>query len=184
MKENDLRIYLPDENIQESGYLEAMLNNFSASYKLYWFRGIFREVLNGKKEMTYKRVVARMIAAAWFPVLYYHLSLGFSDKLTEAVSYVHENLGISQEKREEYLTDYICSSQDSNLLQMIGNLTNMVPTRLIRPFYEQLVNEKRVKDKSFNDSKMDRFIRECNESYQGDVLYRIEEKEDACRINF
>lgn len=179
MKENELHIGLPEANIRESGYLEAMLNNFSASYKLYWFRGIFREVLNGNRKMSFKKVVARMIAAAWYPVLYYHLSLGFSDRLAEAISYVHDGLHVPQDKKEEYLTEYIYESRDQRLLQMIGNLTNMVPTRLIRPFYEQLVSEKRIQDKSFSDSQMDRFIRECNDTYQGDVLYRIEEREGA-----
>jgi hypothetical protein len=176
---DELSLYLPEENIKESGYLEAMLNNFSASYKLYWFRGIFKEILDGRKNMSYKRVVARMIAAAWFPVLYYHLSLGFSDKLTEAISYICEEMGIPRERNEDLLVEDICESEDPKLLQMISNLTNMVPTRLIRPFYEQTINEKKVSDSTFNDSKIDHFIRECNESYTSDALYKIEDSKNA-----
>jgi len=165
--------YLSELNTRESGYLEAMLNNFSASYKLYWFRGIFKEVLNGTREMSYKRVVARMIAATWFPVLYYHLSLGFSDKLAEAVSYLHEKLGVSQDETEDNIIRFICSSRDKKLLFMMNGLTDMVPTRLIRPFYEQNINTKRAEDSSFKDGKIDAFIRECNETQYDDALYRI-----------
>lgn len=36
---------MPKADIVESGLLNRMLSNFSASYKVYWFKGIFTEVV-------------------------------------------------------------------------------------------------------------------------------------------
>ena len=96
----DISDILPQSDIVEAGYLNRMLDNFSASYKIYWFKGIFTEVMKGKSEIAYKRIVACMIAAAWYPVVYYKLSLGFSDKLADVILYLHKELGIVRDEKE------------------------------------------------------------------------------------
>lgn len=35
-------------------YLEDMLDIFSASYKLYWFKGIFAEIMQGNTHISFK----------------------------------------------------------------------------------------------------------------------------------
>ena len=126
---------LPASDTVESGYLESMLDKFSSSYKLYWFKGIFTEIRKGKRILEYKRLVARMIAAAWYPVVYFNLSLGHSDKLADAIWYIHKELKIAREEQEEKIVEFVYSSNDKLLLKKVKDFTNMVPCQLIRPFY-------------------------------------------------
>ena len=116
----DISGILPQSDIVEAGYLNRMLDNFSSSYKIYWFKGIFTEVMNGKSEIPYKRIVACMIAAAWYPVVYYKLSLGFSDKLADVILYLHNDLSVAREEKEEQIIEFVCESQDQKLIKMIG----------------------------------------------------------------
>ncbi len=61
---------LPKSEKVEARKLEQLLSyeNLVASYKIYWFLGIYKEILEGNKEITFKRIVCRMIANAWYPL--------------------------------------------------------------------------------------------------------------------
>ncbi len=50
--------------------------------------------------LEYNLVVARMIAVALYPVVFYNLSLGNSDKLGDAIWYLHDELHINWEESE------------------------------------------------------------------------------------
>lgn len=149
---------LPKSEIVEAGYLEKMLDNFASSYKLFWFRGIYIEIRKGNRTMDYKRVVARMIAAAWYPVVFYKLSLGVTDKLADAVWYLYKELHINREEKEEKIVEFICESQDKKLLKMIHDFTKLVPYRLIRPFYQREIDYERRRDVNFYDGKVNPII--------------------------
>ena len=162
---------LPKSEIVEAGYLEKMLDNFASSYKLFWFRGIYIEICKGNRTMDYKRVVARMIAAAWYPVVFYKLSLGVSDKLADAIWYLHRELHIDREEKEEKLVEFICENQDKKLLKMIHNFTNLVPYRLIRPFYQREIDYERRNDITFYDGKVNPIIEYYNKKDKNNALY-------------
>lgn len=174
---------LPQSDIVESGLLSGMLSHFSASYKMYWFKGIFVEVVyKNKAQISYKRIVARMIAAAWYPVVYYKLSLGHADKLAEAIHYVHDFLKISREEKEENIVDFICECTDPKLNKMINDFTSNVPYRLIRPFYqEQLANEKKT-NPEYREHMTDSLIEQFNRNDKS-AFYMLHDKEKYLTVS-
>lgn len=162
---------LPKSEIVESGYLNSMFQKRSSSYKFFWLKGIITEVLEGNREITYKRLVARMMAAAWYPVIYYKLSLGHSDKLAEAIAYVHQHLGIKRDEKQDVIVSVICESHDKTLLKWIGHFTNLVPFRLISLFYQREIEYERKHDPSFYDGKINNIIEKYNRNDQNHALY-------------
>lgn len=183
MEKRDIGLTLPESEIVESGYLESMLENFATSYKLFWFRGIFTEIIKGNTEMTYRRIVARMIAAAWYPVNYYNLSLGVSDKLSDAIRYLHTDLAVAKEIHEDALVAFIEESEDKCLWKMINGFTGMVPYRLIRPFYETEIQSQKKADMTFRDAQVNALIERCNRSDDGAAFYRMDKKNRTLTVS-
>lgn len=183
MERRDVSGILPKSEIVESGYLESMLGNFSTSYKLFWFRGIFTEIIKGNTEISYRRIVARMIAAAWYPVNYYNLSLGVFDKLSDAIRYLHTELGVAKEIREDALVTFIEESGDKRLWKMIKGFTGMVPYRLIRPFYEREIEYQKKTDMTFRDAGVNAFIEHCNRNDDGDAFYRLDRENGKLTVS-
>ncbi len=173
---HDITEVLPQSDIVEAGYLNRMLDNFSSSYKIYWFKGIFTEVMEGKSAISYKKIVARMIAAAWYPVVYFKLSLGYSDKLADVILYLHKDLGVAREEKEQKIIEFVCDSQDKKLLKMIANMTNMVPYRLIRPFYQREIDYEKKTRTDFMDYQINALIEACNRTDREPALYRLDDK--------
>lgn len=171
MAEYNISEMLPKSEIVEAGFLESMLNNFSSSYKLFWFKGIFTEVLKGNCRIEYKRIVARMIAAAWYPVVFYNLSLGYSDKLADAIEYLHKELHVKREEKEEKIVEFICNSTDPKVVRMVDEFTSMVSFRLIRPFYQREIEYERKHDLYFHDGKINRLIETLNKNDKNNALY-------------
>ena len=182
-KKKNIDSLLPKSDIVESGYLNSMLYNFSASYKIYWFKGIFAEVMKGNFQIPYRRIVARMIASAWYPVVYYKLSLGHSDKLSDAILYIHHDLGVAREEKEERIVTIICENQDKRLNKMISDFTNMVPYRLIRPFYQRQLDYERKHDFYFNDAKINGFIEKYNRNDFGNAFYVLNNAEGYLTVS-
>lgn len=56
---------LPKSDLVNSSILERLLDEgLTTSYKLFWFSGIFNEIINGSQVISYKKIVNRMIASA------------------------------------------------------------------------------------------------------------------------
>ncbi|MDD3205915.1 MAG: HNH endonuclease domain-containing protein [Lachnospiraceae bacterium] len=174
---------LPKSEIVESGYLNSMLNNFTASYKMYWFKGIFTEIMKGKSQIAYRRIVARMIASAWYPVVYYKLSLGHSDKLADTILYIHKELGVAREEKEEKIVEFVCESQDKKLSKMIKDFTNMVPYRLIRPFYQRELDRERKVNVDFADYKINAMIEQYNRDDDGHAFYILNDQDEFLTVS-
>lgn len=174
---------LPQSEIVEAGYLEAMLQHFAASYKLFWLKGIYTEIMKGNRQLEYKRVVARMIAAAWYPVVYFNLNLGHADLLADTIYYVHNVLGVKREEQEETIVSFICESKDRELLKQIKNFTSMVPFRLIRPFYQRELEYEKKVDHTFNDGKVNFLIEKYNKQDHNNALYSMNREEQVLTIS-
>lgn len=162
---------LPVSEKIESSYLERMLENLAASYKLYWFQGIFEEVKKGNCEMSFRRIISRMIASAWYPVVYFNLNLGVNDKLTDVIQYVHKELGIPRDEKQDKLITFIEESRDSGLNRMIKALTSYVPFRLIRPFYQNEIGELLRQDYTLKEANVNSLIERYNKQDSYKSLY-------------
>lgn len=179
----ELSHILPQSEVIEAGYLESMLDNFASSYKLYWFKGIFAEILLGNRMLKYKNIVARMIASAWYPVVFYNLSLGYSDKLADAIWYIHDNLHVDREEKEEKIYDFICHSDDKILLKKIKDFTNMVPYRLIRPFYQRELEYEKKVDMQYGDWKANAIIERYNRQDHNNAFYILDRMNEQLTVS-
>ncbi|MCY6957207.1 HNH endonuclease domain-containing protein [Clostridium brassicae] len=170
---------LPSSERVEARKLEQMLSyeNLVASYKIYWFIGIYKEILEGNKKISFKRIVCRMIANAWYPLLQYHLSFGFFDKLHEVILYASSRYGFDSNIKEKEIIDRLEEDDDKELSRRIKVFYNMVPYRLIAPFF---VEELR----GLKDGKKNRIIENLSNEKE-DALYKIvsENRERKIIIN-
>lgn len=92
VEEKDYMIELPfDENINIR-ILENVFDDMTNSYKIFWFLGVFEEIINNKITMTFKEVVARMIVKAWYPLLNYNLNFGPQDQMSKNVKKYIRNI--------------------------------------------------------------------------------------------
>ncbi|MGB4661271.1 MAG: HNH endonuclease domain-containing protein [Mobilitalea sp.] len=165
---------LPKSDIVESGYLENMLKNLSTSYKLFWFKGILHEIMVGEKELEFNKVVARMIAAAWYPVVFFNLSLGIADKLADTVWYICDTFDIPREESEDKIVEFILQCKDKKLAKMIKDFTDFVPYRLIRPFYQREIEYERKNDIYFKDGKVNGIIEKYNKNDLNNAFYILD----------
>lgn len=170
-------MWLPQSTKVDAAMFQRMLEDKSASYKLFWLYGIYKEVLAGNQEITFRRIVSRMLSLAWYPVTEYHLHLGYSDKIEETIMVVKKYASIKNTDSPEAIANIIEQMEQTELNPMLGNLAKMVPYRLIHTFYK---NE--VKSLKLDGNPLHRKIEELS---QGDDsgFYRIYTKEKKIFIN-
>lgn len=163
-----MEIKLPYDNNLRINKLEKLLDEkvTVASYKLFWFDAILKEIRVGNKEITFKRLACRMIATAWYPLVEFKLSFGVHDNLGEVINKIKNRYEINKNPKEEDLIEFLENKTDKEVEKDILNLCNMVPYRLLSPFYE---NQLKGLDKSHKNRKI---INLSNED-QGS-LYKID----------
>lgn len=170
---------------------ETMLNEmldpskFTTSYKIMWFYAIYKEILNGHKKASIKKLSAIMVSAAYYPIEQENLNFGKQDKLSDITFYIKNNFKIDTLENEDYICGYIMGSNDEKLNEMISKLGKYVPYRLIRPFYDDFIKEKEEKmDKKMPDAHINKFVQELNEKKNDiDVLYKINKNDDIIEFS-
>lgn len=138
-------INLPQDHYVDIEILERLLDysNLTTSYKIFWFYGIYKEIICGNQRIPFRRIVCRMISSAWYPLLEYHLHFGVSDKLNTIVTLIHEKYSVRSDINEEELLAFLAEIEDKEIEDKINNFYKYVPYRLIAPFFsDQLVGKK------------------------------------------
>ena len=110
--------------------LAAVFDSTTESYKFFWFGAILERIINGEDSVRFSSLVNDMIAAAWYMVSEYHLSLGPSDTMEKLI---HELQGISPLKSSDPVnvrTDYLETCDSVLLKKRKLTLINEVPYRL------------------------------------------------------
>lgn len=167
---------LPQESSIDINLLERMQEeNIVTSYKLFWFRGIFKEIINQNKEITFRKIVCRMISEAWYPLIEYHLNFGAIDMLYDICMLIHKKYNIESNVSENKLLGFLEDVNDKEVEKGIRSLYNMVPYRLLAPFF---VGE----FKEIADHRRNKKIAELSHS-RDDVFYKINDKEKSITIN-
>lgn len=147
-----------------------------ASYKMYWLLGILEEVNIGNKEITFKRIISRMIIGAWYPTLQFKLYFGQFDNLKTPINYLHQKYGLKATSKPHEILDIIEKANDKELNKMIKDLTNMVPYRLLSPFFENEL-------KGLVDSKRNSAIIDASQNHKGCLYKIIKDKEDKIVVS-
>lgn len=117
---------VPKSNNVDSRTFSRLLDDDKvvASYKMYWLFGILEEVSLGNTEIEFSRIVARMIVAAWYPIMQYKLSFGVFDNLKRPVNYVALKYGFTSNCDESELLKFLCESEDKELKKMMRDLSS------------------------------------------------------------
>ena len=165
---------LPDSpglNIQA---LEQTLHPryLTTSYKLYWFSALLNEVAINPacNSVPFTRMVARMVAIAWYPIVQFRLFFGVYDQLQELVDYLRRHDEFSQVRSQDENVRMIEKRLpvDAELRQRIEWFFRFVPFRFLTPFYAgQLVR--------LPDHQRNRRIAELADDDHG--VYRIRQSE-------
>ena len=169
-----------------SSRLELMLSHFTASYKLYWLRGIFDEALAGSTVVPLRRVAARMVALAWYPVTYFRLNLGATDQLASAVTRAHEACGLPDDANEAKVLKAVLESKDAVLNRRLDELCKYVPNRLVRPFYADRLNEERARQQLSSyrfEQVVDKLLAELNSQTDTGTPYRFVDEGRALELD-
>ena len=167
---------LPRETSIDVNLLERMQEeNIVTSYKLFWFRGIFKEIISQNKDIRFRRIVCRMIAEAWYPLIEYHLNFGAIDMLYDLCTLIHKKYEIDSNISQHKLLEFLEDLNDKEVERGIRSLYNMVPYRLLAPFF---VGE----FKGIPDHRRNKKIAELS-NLKEDVFYKIDDKNKAITIN-
>lgn len=107
-----------------------------ATYKFYWFIGILDlYIKNGTTKINIWDIMIEMVANAWYPICYFHLSFGKSESLYEAILKMQKEfdlpINISVSDLRTWLHQNI---SDRRVIAMMKFLQLNVPYRFLRPW--------------------------------------------------
>lgn len=115
----------------------------SASYKPLWLMGILEEVKKGNQKIDFKTIGCHMVSKVWYPILHCKLSFGYQDSLPKIVINLNNKLAIKPDEKVNHIFNTLMEMEEKELLKEIKVLFDMVPYRLLSPFYK-------IEDKNFN----------------------------------
>lgn len=166
-----------------SARLERMLSSMTNSYKIYWLKAYIDEVLDGAGEITFRRMTARMVADAWYPVNYFHLSLGLQDQLGRAVACCKRELGLGDAVAADDIVAAVASSENSEVRKSVDMLCTYVPYRLIRLFYEDELASVREREGKLLDRMVNPAVIECNRTDSNGAPYVFSQSGDSIVVD-
>lgn len=156
-----------------------IFSDMTTSYKIYWFKGIFDEILEGKKEISFKEVACRMVSQAWYPLNIYYINLGVEDKLYEITDKIKKRLGISNNITQKDLYNLLLLNTDSEVNKSYNKLYRYAPHRLLTPFFKAELDKLKVKNKEYlKDKLLKEFLLKDNNS-----IYKLDYKNQIININ-
>lgn len=168
-------IELPFDEDIDIRMLENIFDDMTNSYKIFWFLGLFEEVIAKKKVVSFKEVVARMIVKAWYPLLTYNLSFGPQDQIAKNIKKIFNDHIKDKEISKFQLYEELCSTENRDLESLMKEFYRYVPYRLLRVFYK---NELR----GAKDGVINKCIEELAKN-DNRVLYRINSNKKQIYIN-
>ena len=125
---------LPISNEIDSTMFSKMILKKTASYKLYWLYAIIEEIIYGNEEITFHRLVCRMISLAWYPVREYHLNFGFFDQLGNIINLIAERKIVQNNELPTRILDIVENVEDKEICAKIVELYDNVPYKLLSAF--------------------------------------------------
>ena len=115
--------------------LERIFDSTTNSYKIYWFLGVFKEIAFKHKTVSFRRIILRMVAGAWYSVTQYNLALGFSDIVYKLIKLLHKKYNLDSNITEIQLINFLEEINDIEVEKCIKDLMKYVPYRLLTPFF-------------------------------------------------
>ncbi|MBS4782454.1 MULTISPECIES: HNH endonuclease domain-containing protein [Clostridium] len=171
--------YVPYSNEVDYATFSRVLSDSKvvATYKMYWLLGLLDEAAMGNVEISFRKLISRMITYAWYPILAYKLSFGLCDNLVKVVNYIADTYNLGSNYNEKKLLEFIYNNEDKTLTKMMKDLTYNVPYRFLSPFFQD-----KLKGET---TKLEKIIEELSKESKTCVysIYRNEDNESYIRIN-
>lgn len=171
--------YVPYSNEVDYATFSRVLSDSKvvATYKMYWLLGLLDEAAMGNVEISFRKLISRMITYAWYPILAYKLSFGLCDNLVKVVNYIADTYNLGSNYDEKKLLEFIYNNEDKTLTKMMKDLTYNVPYRFLSPFFQD-----KLKGET---TKVEKIIEELSKESKTCVysIYRNEDNESYIRIN-
>lgn len=140
----------------------SVFNKTTATYKFYWFISLMEiHVKEGRTEMSFWHIIARMIANVWYPVFYFRLSLGKLDSLYSVTTEIQKLTGIPIDADKEFIYNTVIAQLDNKeVYKQLKVLSKNVPYWFMTPWLK-VQNAKEVE--------------EISRTFTNDCLYAIYE---------
>lgn len=127
---------IPQSDFLTTKNLSQVFNNTTATYKFYWFLSILQ--MHNEEEsfrMSVWDLAIRMVANAWFPIHYFHLSFGLMDSLQKIVTELQWETGLPMDARKEDVIACLTANLDKPAIKnLLKTLTLNVPYRFLSPW--------------------------------------------------
>lgn len=127
-----------------------MLDNNSQCYKFYWLEALVELLIKeGKNEISYFEAASEMIVNAWYTVSEYHLHMGSmfgnesKNAIERAVNLLQQKSGLESNANRDDVLEAIGSNRP-DLEQIMKQMTDDVPYRLLSPFVSELKGNDRI----------------------------------------
>ena len=127
---------IPQSDFLSTKNLSRVFNNTTATYKFYWFQSLLQmHNEEGIYRMNVWDLVIRMVANAWFPIHYFHLSFGSMDSLHRIVTELQWMTDLpKKEKKEEVVECLTVRLDDKKVKDQLATLIRNVPYRFLSPW--------------------------------------------------
>lgn len=165
---------IPYSNEVKYDLFLRVLNDTSASYKMYWLLSILDEVSADHNEIKFRKLICKMVVKAWYPLLKCKLYFGACDNLAKVAQYIADTYNFESNYDENKLLKFIYNSDDKDLNRMLKDLTYNVPYRFLAPFFKSKLNGKNV------EKQIEELSKEDNESIY--EIYQNKNNENCIRL--
>lgn len=127
---------IPQSDFLSTKNLSRVFNNTTATYKFYWFQSLLQmHNEEGIYRMNVWDLVIRMVANAWFPIHYFHLSFGSMDSLHKIVTELQWMTDLPMDaKKEEVVECLTARLDDKKVKDQLATLIRNVPYRFLSPW--------------------------------------------------
>ena len=127
---------IPQSDFLSTKNLSRVFNNTTATYKFYWFQSLLQmHNEEGIYRMNVWDLVIRMVANAWFPIHYFHLSFGSMDPLHRIVTELQWMTDLPMDaKKEEVVECLTVRLDDKKVKDQLATLIRNVPYRFLSPW--------------------------------------------------
>lgn len=164
---------LPHSHHLSIHHLAASFDDVTNSYKYYWLLSILEHIRDNQSQIiSTDDLLARMLAAIWYPTNYFRLSFGKQDRLGQIALKIGAQAGLPMDANRHQVIQVARQKivEPSDLADEIRSLAFYVPYRFLRPFFaEQL---RGIKDWVVN-GRIQKMASETFNSVNGPCIYRF-----------
>lgn len=131
---------LPDTDHLPVRHLAGAFRRTTNSYKFYWLLAILRHLAEGgDRVVPIGDLLARMIAAVWYPVGYFRLSFGEQDRLARLVGRVKDLTDLADDATRRQVRRAVrdLMARDTDVAREVRSLDKYVPFRFLTPWFAE-----------------------------------------------